>query len=58
MRPGFPAIGLALIAFVWMNAQIAESVGSVQLDRAYTCYIDGAACRGSFGNIHIIRRAP
>ena len=48
-------LAIALIPFAWVNAQIAESVGTIQLDRSYACSLEGATCRGSFGNI-VVRR--
>ena len=50
-------LAIALIPFAWVNAQIAESVGTIQLDRSYACSLEGAICRGSFGNIVVRRQA-
>lgn len=38
------AIALGLIAFTWVNAQIAESVSQAQLDRSYACWEAGITC--------------
>lgn len=45
---------VGVIAFTWMNAEISESVSTVQLDRAYHCFEVGIACK--FGNIPAIPR--
>ncbi len=47
---------LVLIPFAWMNAQIAESVGTYQLDAAYTCTFTAAECRGRWPNRLIVRK--
>lgn len=43
-----------LIPFAAINAEIAESVSTYQLDAAYECQINGAECRGEYPNRIII----
>ena len=45
---------IVLIPFGWMNAEIAESVGTYQLDAAWTCNYTEAVCRGRHPNRIII----
>jgi hypothetical protein len=45
---------IVLIPFAWMNAEIADSVSTYQLDAAYTCTFTGAICRGRHPNRIII----
>lgn len=49
------AIGLAMILFTWVNAQIADSVGQYQLEAAFVCNYTAATCRGRHPNRIIIR---
>ena len=45
---------IVLIPFAWMNAEVLDSVGTYQLDAAYTCNFTGAICRGRHPNRIII----
>ena len=44
MRKRFVIAALILLSFAWINAQIAESVGTIQLERVYACLDSGIVC--------------
>ena len=46
---------IILVPFAAVNAEIAESVSTYQLNAAYECSIEGAVCTGTFGNIRILK---
>jgi len=45
MRTRITAIGAGIILFTYFNALIAESVSTVQLERAYTCSVKQVTCK-------------
>jgi hypothetical protein len=46
---------ICIIPFIWINAQIAESVSQHQLEATYQCELNGAQCRGRWPNRIIIK---
>ena len=54
MRGRLAIAAIVLIPFAWVNAQIADSVSTYQLNATYECELNGAECRGEYPNRLII----